>query len=219
MPLASGDVVEVLALPPAQVATFVREDARTLAVKYDNQGDRHRTFAEAVTLISEDALPGSWPVVGPRATFGTLKAIVDAGDTPEFEHDAWVRTATIPDADRSVYEDEVISVVFQTLACVDQLNLPNIAGVELLMRRRALIRESHRLSPSSPDYSDAHHYMGWSRRREAGATHTGLTKFVAEQLRDEASIAKSSRKAREKRSLRLKPAKGASNPVLQDVRH
>ncbi len=77
------------------------------------------------------------------------------------------------------------------------------------MRRRALIREGH-LSPSSPDYSAAHHYMGWSRRREAGTAHSGLTKFVAEQLRGEARIAKASRKAREERSFRLKPAKGAS---------
>ncbi len=85
---------------------------------------------------------------------------------------------------------------------MDQLNLPNLSGIELLMRRRALIREAHRISPSAPDYSAAHHFMGWTRRRDAGATHAPLTKFVAEQLRDEAAISKEGRKAREERSLR-----------------
>ncbi len=146
---------------------------------------------------------------GPRSTLPTLKAIVDGGGSPEAEHDTWVRTARIPEGDRSVYEDEVISVVLMALACCDQLNLPNLIGVEYLIRRRAVIREAHRLSPSMPDYSSAHHLMGWNRRREAGATHSGLTRFVAEQLRDEAQISKESRKAREERHLRTaKPKKG-----------
>jgi hypothetical protein len=206
MTTVSNEVVSVFAMSPADIPTFLAEDARTLPVKYDAQGDRKRTFAEAVTLMSQDDLPGGWPIAGPRSTMGTLKAIMDSGGSPEAEHDLWVRTARIPDGDRSVFEDEVISVVIQTLATVDQINLANLAGVELLMRRRALIREAHRLSPSSPDYSASHHYMGWARRREAGATHTGLTKFVAEQLRDEAAIAKETRRAREERSLRVKPA-------------
>ncbi len=50
---------------------------------------------------------------------------------PEAEHDAWVRTARIPEGDRSVFEDEVIAVVPQILATVDQPNLPNLAGIEL----------------------------------------------------------------------------------------
>jgi len=81
----------------------------------------------------------------------------------------------------------------------------------LLVRRRALIREARRLSPHAPDYTAAYHYMGWTRRREAGAIDDQLNKHVADRLRDEAAIAKETRKAREERQLRKpgKPNKGA----------
>ncbi len=92
---------------------------------------RKRPFIEAVGLMTEDEIPGGLPLVGPRATVGTLKAIVDKGGSPEVERDAWVRTARVPDGDRSVFEDEVTSVVLQLLSTCDQLNLPNLVGVEL----------------------------------------------------------------------------------------
>ncbi len=87
------------------------------------------------------------------------------------------------------------------LSTTDKLNLPNLVGVELFMCRRALIREAHRLHPHNPDYTGVHHYMGWQRHRDAGATHPGHTKFVADALRDEAAIAKETRKARQERQL------------------
>jgi len=208
---AEGASVSVVSMLPSAVFEFLSGDARTLPVKFDTQGTRRRPFAEAVSLMSEDELSGGWPLLGPRATMGTLKAIVDSGGSPEVEHDAWVRTARVPDGDRSVYEDEVISVVLQLLSTVDQVNLPNLAGVELLVRRRALIREAHRLNPASPDYTGAHHFMGWQRRREAGATFGGLTQYVASAMRDEAAIAKETRKAREERQLgrpKANPKKG-----------
>ncbi len=59
---------------------------------------------------------------------GTLKAIVESGGSPEIEHVMRVRTARIPDGDRSVFEYEMISVLLHVLASVDQLNLPNCLG-------------------------------------------------------------------------------------------
>ncbi len=61
-----------------------------------------------------------------------------------------------------------------------------------------------------PDYSAVHHFMGWHCRREVRATHSGLVRFVAEQLRDKASISKEARKAIKERSLRAKPAKAST---------
>mmetsp|Transcript_150499 Transcript_150499/g.481750 ORF Transcript_150499/g.481750 Transcript_150499/m.481750 type:complete len:88 (+) Transcript_150499:1-264(+) len=77
----------------------------------------------------------------------------------------WRRTSRIPDGDRAVYEDEVICRALQFLATVDQVNLPNLVGAELLCRRHQLIREAYRLSPSAPDYSASDWFMGWGNRR------------------------------------------------------
>lgn len=79
---------------------------------------------------------------------------------------------------------------------VDQINLPNSKGIELLMRRWQLIREAHRLSPGAPDYSAADVFMGWEYRRGDGV-HPELAKFVAGELKDQAQIAKEARKAKE----------------------
>ena len=198
--------VSVSGMTAAELGDLIKGDSRTLPANFDAQGARKRTFADSVALMSEDVSPGGWLVQGPRSSLNTLKGVVEIGGSPEIEHDQWVRMAKLPDSDRSVFEDVVIAVCLQTLASVDQLNLPNLAGVELMIRRRALLREAHRVSPSSPDYTAAQHYMGWSRRRDAGAVDDALNKHVAERLRDEAAIAKETRKAREERQLRAKPA-------------
>ena len=101
--------------------------------------------------------------------------------------------------DRSIYEMEVIAKVLEAFIMTDQLNLPNLKGGELLLRRWQLIKEAHRIAPHSPDYSSAEHFMGWDR--ESGV-QTDLSKYVSERLKEEAAIAKESRKAREEQSHR-----------------
>ena len=78
----------------------------------------------------------------------------------------------------------------------DQYNVPNSKGIELVFRRWQLIREAHRLSPQTPDYSAADVMMGWEYRRGEGV-HPELAKFVASELKDQAAIAKETRKAKE----------------------
>lgn len=74
------------------------------------------------------------------------------------------------------------------------------------MRRFQLIREAHRISPHAPDYSASDFFMGW--QTELGINQS-LTKHVSEQLRDQAAIAKESRKAREE--LEGRRSKGRGN--------
>ena len=76
------------------------------------------------------------------------------------------------------------------------------------MRRWQVIREAHGISPGSPDYSSADIVMRWTCRRGDGM-HQPLAKFVAEELKDQAAIAKESRKAKEEMVAR---AKSRQNP-------
>lgn len=89
------------------------------------------------------------------------------------------------------------------LICVDQRAASNLVSEELLMRRRALIREAHRIFPTNPDYSGPGRFMGWVRRRGGASIDPSRSKHVSEQLQREAAIAKESRKAREERALRI----------------
>ena len=64
-----------------------------------------------------------------------VKSMVMRGLAPVTDHEHWVRTHELAKGDRSVYEMEVITRVLEALAAVDQLNLPNLKGAELLIRR------------------------------------------------------------------------------------
>lgn len=108
----------------------------------------------------------------------------------------------------------------QTLATVDQLNLPTLVGLELLVTRRAPIREAHRLSPHAGLLlgSPLH---GLERRKCPGAVNEALTKHMPECLRNEAAVIKESREACEERQLRATPTpphptikKGVGSHVL-----
>ena len=88
---------------------------------------------------------------------------------------------------------EVITRVMEAFIMIDQVNVPNLVGTELLMRRWQVIREAHHISPGAPDYSAADIVMGWSYRRGDGM-HQPLARYVAEELKDQAAIAKEARK-------------------------
>ena len=108
--------------------------------------------------------------------------------------------------DRSVYEMKVNSSTLDALGCIDQLNLPNLKGAELLARRYQLIKEAHLLSATSPDYSAADIFMGWSSSR--GGVASTLQNYASEELRKRAAMHKEARKAREEQNARNQRGRG-----------
>lgn len=195
IPMGSG-ALAVKRIVKGKVNSIEARDLRVLPFQFDEQGTRRIEFATAVSRMTQDEMPGgALQLDGPPSTLGVLKGIVARGLTPVTDHEHWVRTNEFCRGDRSLYELEVITRCLEAFAMVDQINLPNSKGIELLMRRWQLIREAHRLSPQSPDYSAADVFMGWQYRREG--INPEVAKFVASELKDQASIAKESRKARE----------------------
>ena len=171
-----------------------------MEVKFDTQGSRRAEFADAVARMTQDKMPGGGlQLDGPPSGLEVLKSMVSRGLTPVTDHERWVRSSDLPRGDRSVYEMEVITRVLEALIMVDQVNIPNLTGAELLLRRCQLIREAHRISPGGPDYSSADIFMGWQYRRGDGVNQA-LAKFVADELKDQAAIAKEARKAKKKQS-------------------
>lgn len=195
IPIGSG-ALAVKRIMKGKMNSIEARDLRVLPFTFDEQGTRRIEFATAVARMTQDEMPGgALQLDGPPSTLGVLKGIVSRGLTPVTDHEHWIRTNEFPRGDRSIYELEVVTRCLEAFAMVDQINLPNSKGVELLMRRWQLIREAHRSSPQSPDYSSADVFMGWQYRRDG--INPELAKFVAGELKDQASIAKESRKARE----------------------
>lgn len=194
VPIPNG-AVAAKKIKRSQLSSFEARDVRVLPIRFDPQGVRRRDFAEAVTLMSQDKLPGGeLQLEGPPTAIDVLKSLVSRNPTPITDHERWIRNGEISRNDRSIYEMEVISKVIEAFVMTDQVNLPNLKGGELLLRRWQLIKEAHGISPAAPDYSASEFFMGWDR--ESGV-QTGLSKYVAERLKDEAAVAKEARKARE----------------------
>ena len=192
----------------SQSSTYKLEDLRTLPVHFDPQGLRRRDFASAVPLMVE-AIPqgGGLQLEGPPTALNIAKNLRDQAMTPTSYHEFWIRTADIPKGDRSVYEHECLSRIFESMICVDQLNPSGLQSVELVVRRMQVIREAHRISPSAPDYSAADHFMGWKFKKQAQGVDASLAAHVANELKTEAAIAKEARKAREEQQNRRRPGK------------
>ncbi|CAE8609395.1 unnamed protein product, partial [Polarella glacialis] len=166
------------------------DDLRVLPVAFDAQGIRGRSFESAISIMDDAEPEGGHELNGPRTALWVVKNMRDSGGSPSQHHDRWVRTSKVSEGDRSVYEHEVLRRVLESLVVKDQLNIPSLQGVEILVRRIQLIKEAHRISPGSPDYSAADQFLGSSMRRNGAAVDPSLQKFVAEELKAEAAIQK-----------------------------
>jgi len=82
------------------------------------------------------------------------------------------------------------------------LNVASLQGAELINRRLQVIREAHRISPSSPDYSAADYFMGWKYRRGLQGVDNQLAQHVANEMKADAAIMKEARKAKEEAQAR-----------------
>ena len=205
---SDGSALCIKRIPKDSVGSMECRDLRVLETRFDMQGSRRVDFADAVARMTTNAMPGGGlQLDGPASSLDVLKGMVARGLTPVTDHERWVRANELPRGDRSVYEMEVITRVLEAFVMIDQINVPNLTGCELLLRRWQLIREAHRISPGAPDYSSSDIFMGWSYRRGDGV-HQGLAKFVADELKDQAAIAKETRKAKEEAAQRQKGGRG-----------
>ena len=186
---------EVLAGMSAEVG-----DLRLLPVRYEG-GKRYRDYNASVELLEEEPSLDSFPD-GPRTLVKTLRGLKRQYLTPQTFTANWVRTCEVGKGDRSVFEMEVIGEVLTALLCVDQLNVANLVGAEILARRRAVIIEAHRVAPGNPDYSASEIMMGLGSRAGGSSIEEALQKFTAKKLKERAAIDKEKRKASEEASLR-----------------
>ena len=187
------------------LGSYALEDLRVLQVKFDAQGTRRCEFSKAIAEMN-DAVPlgGGLQLAGPTTVLSILKDLRDQGFTPSTFHEHWVRTSDLGKGDRSVYEHECLSRILESMVVIDQLNAPALQSSELVARRLQVIREAHRISPGQPDYSAADVMMGWKYRKSGAGIDTSLAAHVATELKNEAAIAKESRKAREEAAARRK---------------
>ena len=108
-------------------------------------------------------------------------------------------------------QHDLLTKVLQTMLQYDQLDLSNLASVELMFRELQGIEEKHADKFSKDASADA----AGERQLFLGSDYSpvmvcpSLKEWMAEQLKSEAMIMKERRKAREERNL----ARGPKGPA------
>lgn len=183
------------------------EDVRTLEVKYGVGGERQRSFRETIAeMVQCDFEDFPFEV---RAALPYAKAIATVAESSFGQHLGWVAQSKIPEGDRAIHENEVLSRALDLAVCYDSLNIANLASFELLVRRKQLLAEAHSYNPGQPSYEGADHYLGTSYRPGGAIVVPELTKHVAERMHQESQVLKEKRKQAE---LKGKGKSKPSNP-------
>ncbi len=144
------------------------------------------------------------PSRAPRTTKWLCGSIVRSAPSPVSRHHRWLRDAEIPATDRSRWEHQVLSEILEKAVEYDALQVSNLASFEVLSRRVQHIEQAHIDCPTAPDYAGGEFFMGSCERKGGALVAPNLALHVAGKFRDDASIQKEQRKAREVR--------GASSP-------
>jgi hypothetical protein len=168
-----------------------------MQVTYNANGERHKGFKDAIgdmVEVSFDDFP-----LEPRTCLEYLRAVSSVGESCYSQHLAWVQQARIPDNNRAIYEDEILSRILDTCICYDCLNPANLACMELVVRRRQLIAQAHALNPSAPSYDGADLFLGSQYRAGGGIVVPTLKEHVSKGLHAESQILKERRKLQEAR--------------------
>ena len=171
------------------------EDVRTLEVKYNLSGERYRPFKEAISEMQQCEFD-DYPLE-PRTALSYLRAVAGVAESCFSQHLAWVAQSKIPEGDRSIHENEVLSRALDLAVTYDALNISNLASFELLIRRKQLIADTHSYSPGAPSYEAAEHYLGNTYKPGGAIVVPELTKHVADKMHQESQILKERRKQQE----------------------
>lgn len=171
------------------------EDVRTMEVKYAFNGERHRSFRDSVAEMQQvefDDFP-----LAPRTSLAYLKAVSMVAESAFGQHLSWVAQSRIPEGDRAVHENEILSRALDLAISYDALNISNLASFELIIRRKQLLAEAHAYNPGAPSYEGADHYLGTTYRPGGGIIVPELQKHVSEKMHQESQILKEKRKQAE----------------------
>jgi len=182
------------------------EDVRTMEVRYTVNGERFRNFREAVSEMQQVEFE-DFPL-SPRTSLPYLRAVSSVAESAFGQHLAWVSQSKIPDGDRAIHENEILSRAIDLAIQYDSLNISNLASFELLIRRKQLLAEAHTYNPSAPSYEGADHFLGTTYRPGGAIVVPELSKHVAEKLHQESQIMKEKRKQAELKG------KGRGKPTI-----
>ena len=190
------------------------DDVRTLEVAYDAGEERWQRLDTAVPKYVEEDF-ADWPLAGPRSCGYVMRQLRRSNLNWMTQHESWVARSGVRASDRSVHEHRALSRALEYLASYDQLQVPNLAGAEVIVRRRQLIEQAHSGHPEAPSYEGSEHFMGFRDAADGSVIDPAAVKYTTDRLTGEAKIAEARRKAAEEK--RSAPSPKAPSPTAANA--
>ena len=134
------------------------DDVRTLWVDFDNQGERFKTWRDAVkesyVLNLEEK-----PIDGPLTALHTMKHMERHGGDARQWLLFWMRIKHIEQTDKVYHELKVLTDSLWYAATFDQLNVPALITCEILCKRIQDVVDAYS-NPSKPSWENAGVFSG-----------------------------------------------------------
>ena len=206
-----GDITPSAHIDPGKV-TQQPADARVLAFEYDQQGQRFRSFRDAVN-ISEEVKWNDWPIPGKIMTvLWCLQFMLNRAGSLTLWHQAWVSQGKLNLNDHQVVFRDALCRIIETAVCYDHINGPCLAPTELICRQIQCIEERYKDKFCAGDAAGfgslEHHLMAGIQSRFQLCICPTLNDWLADEIRKQTAVDKERRKARAERTLTKPDKKG-----------
>ena len=189
-----------------------QDDARTLSVQYDDQGERYKPWREATRESREYGYP-DWPHEGPQTVLHLMKHMLKNGGSPKQWLQLWGRQKGIHENDRVMHEMRSLMDCMEHAACYDQLNLPCLASMETVGRRVQSIVDAYQSgSTSAPDWGAAKIISGYQSPEDLVMPQ--LRSWAAKRGKEEVELAAARTKIKEHKKL-LVPVDDAAAAIAE----
>ena len=199
-------------------------DARLVPLRIGGDKTRHYDWRPLCDIVDGFAYK-DWPVSGPRTVAWVCRFLTHLGRTPTEHHRGWKALLKLQDSSWGVDIHRLALEVLETSGCYDQLNLPNIAGIEKLLREAQFVEwqyaESSKKAGEAGGSGDNKKGKGGGKgdvlisgemqlftgkHKEYGNIMISpeLLEYVSKEAEKEVNVMKQVRKAREERALARK---------------
>ena len=144
-----------------------------------------------------------------------MQFMLNRAGSPMLWHQTWVTLGKLNNNDHQVIFHEALCRMIETAACYDQINLPTLASMELLVRQIQCIEERQKEKFATADFSGPtgyeQHLMAGSSSRSQLCICPALMEWVTKEVSKQNVMDKERRKAREERALTRPPKKGGGD--------
>ena len=167
-------------------------DVRLLGNFRDESGKRHLELVKAIPLMKEPVIE-DFPITGVRATREFLESIAGGAHTLLTYHSDWLRNSGVGRKSSPAHVHRAIMEAFRLMITFDQMDPTSLASAEHLARWAIQTELAVERNPQSPDFTGLDLIAGSSLLPDGRANTSKFTEYIAQRLKDRASVWKQER--------------------------